>query len=103
PGTGAIAGGILPALGRFGTPINFPTSVFSPGGLGGQQGRGIGPLIMTELPSYYPELPFFGEVDFLGFDNLGRPVFGPRESSNGSGDVTIGTKINLTDAKKTTL
>lgn len=100
PGGGAIFGGVLPALGRFGTPINFPTSVFSPGGPGGQQVRGLGPLIQTDLPSYYPELPFFGEVDFLGFDALGRPTFGPRESSNGSGDVTIGTKVNLIDANK---
>ena len=49
------------------------------------------------LPSYYPELPFFGELDFQGFDSSGRPVFGPRESSNGSGDFLIGTKFNLID------
>ena len=100
PGGGAIFGGILPALGRFGTPIGFPTSVFSPGGPGALQVRGLGPLIQTDLPSFYPELPFFGEVDFLGFDALGRPFFGPRESSNGSGDITIGTKVNLIDANK---
>jgi hypothetical protein len=106
PGTGATFGGILPALGRFGTPIGFPTSVFSPGGPGGRQVRGLGPIFAQpgssplaplNLPSYYEELPFFGEVDFAGFDALGRPVFGPRGSSNGSGDFYVGTKVNLID------
>src|ERR1044072_4662544 len=100
PGTGAVFGGILPALGRFGTPIGFPTSVFSPGGPNGRQARGLGPLFQTLLPSYYEELPFFGELDFQGFDGLGRPVFGPRESSNGSGDIYAGTKVNLVDPNK---
>ncbi len=105
PGTGATFGGILPALGRFGTPIGFPTSVFSPGGPGGRQVRGLGPLFARpgtlaplDLPAYYEDLPFFGEVDFAGFDALGRPVFGPRGSSNGSGDFYVGTKVNLIDA-----
>ena len=101
PGTGvnggALFGGILPALGAFGTPIGFPTSVVSPGGPNGKQVIGLGPLIQTNLSSYYPDAPFFGEVDFQGFDSLGRPVFGPRESSNGTGDVYIGTKFNLVD------
>jgi flagellar motor protein MotB len=97
PGGGSIFGGILPALGRFGTPIGLPTSVFSPGGPNGRQVRGLGPLIMTDLPSFYNDLPFFGEVDFVGFDALGRPVFGPRQSSNGSGDVYIGSKYSLID------
>ena len=97
PGTGAIAGGILPAIGRFGTPIGFPESNFSPAGGNGKKVRGLGPLFAVNLPSYYPELPFFGELDFQGFDSSGRPVFGPRESSNGSGDVVIGTKFNLID------
>jgi flagellar motor protein MotB len=100
PGTGAQFGGILPALGRFGTPIGFPTSVFSPGGTTATQAIGLGPLVNTTLPSYYEELPFFGEVDFQGFDGLGRPVFGPRQSSNGSGDIYAGTKVNLVDANK---
>src|SRR5262249_35284084 len=101
PGTGAVAGGILPALGRFGQPIGFPTSVFSPTGrTNGTQVSGLGPLIQTLLPSYNPEFPFFGEVDFVGFDGLGRPVFGPRESSNGTGDVYVGTKVNLIDPNK---
>ena len=97
PGTGAIAGGILPAIGRFGTPIGFPESNFSPAGGNGKKVRGLGPLIAVNLPSYYPELPFFGELDFQGFDSAGRPVFGPRESSNGSGDFYLGTKFNLID------
>lgn len=96
PGTGSDVGGILPALGRFGTPIGFPTSNFSPAG-DTRQVRGLGPLFAVNLPSYYPELPFFGELDFQGFDNSGNAVFGPRESSNGSGDVYIGTKFNLID------
>jgi hypothetical protein len=100
PGTGSLVGGILPALGRFGQPIDFPSSAFSPGGAGASQVRGLGPLFQTIYPSYSPEFPFFGEVDFQGFDGLGRPVFGPRESSNGSGDIFIGTKVNLIDANK---
>jgi hypothetical protein len=98
PGGGALFGGILPALGRFGTPMNFPTSVFSPAGPGGQQVSGLGPLIQTDLPSFYNDLPFFGEVDFVGFDALGRPIFGPRMSSNGTSDIFVGTKVNLIDA-----
>jgi hypothetical protein len=97
PGTGAFAGGLLPALGRFGTPIGFPSSVNSPAGTGGKLVRGLGPALAVNLPGYYPELPFFGELDFQGFDSSGRPVFGPRESSNGSGDVYFGTKFNLID------
>lgn len=96
PGTGSDVGGILPALGRFGTPIGFPTSNFSPAG-DTRQVKGLGPLFAVNLPSYYPELPFFGELDFQGFDSSGNAVFGPRESSNGSGDVYIGTKFNLID------
>ena len=98
PGTGSDVGGLLPALGRFGTPIGFPSSNFSPAGAGSnQQVRGLGPLFAINLPSYYPELPFFGELDFQGFDGSGNAVFGPRQSSNGSGDVYIGTKFNLVD------
>jgi flagellar motor protein MotB len=100
PGSGALFGGILPALGRFGTPIDFPTSVFSPGGPNGRQVRGLGPLIQTDLPSFYNDLPFFGEVEFLGFDVFGNPLFGPRQSSNGSGDIYVGTKVALIDANK---
>jgi hypothetical protein len=100
PGTGSTVGGILPALGHFGQPIDFPSSVFSPGGAGASQVRGLGPLFQTIYPSYSPEFPFFGEVDFQGFDGLRRPVFGPRESSNGSGDIFVGTKVNLIDANK---
>ncbi|MFY9554930.1 MAG: OmpA family protein [Blastocatellia bacterium] len=97
PGSGSAVGGILPSLGRFGTPIGFPTSVVSPAGSGGPLVRGLGPAFAVNVPSYYPDLPFFGELDFQGFDNAGRPVFGARESSNGSGDVYLGTKFNLID------
>ena len=97
PGSGSLVGGILPPPGHFGTPIGFPNSVFSPAGNPNKQVRGLGPLIAINLPSYYPELPFFGELDFQGFDSSGNAVFGPRESSNGSGDVYIGTKFNLID------
>ena len=102
PGTGADFGGILPKLGAFGTPENFTgAGVFSPSGDVTAPGAvGLGPAFATNLPSYYNELPFFGEVDFLGFDNQGRPVFGPRMSSNGSGDVYVGTKVNLIDPDK---
>jgi hypothetical protein len=99
-GPGNIFGGILPSPGHFGQPIDFPTGVFSPGGPNGPLVVGLGPLIKTDQPSYYPELPFFGETEFLGFDSLGRPTFGPRESSNGSGDVYIGSKVGLIDPNK---
>jgi hypothetical protein len=97
PGSGSLVGGILPPPGHFGTPIGFPNSAFSPAGDPKKQVRGLGPLIAIDLPSYYPELPFFGELDFQGFDSSGNAVFGPRESSNGSGDVYIGSKFNLID------
>lgn len=100
PGGGSIFGGILPAVGRFGQPIDFPTSVFSPFGPGGEQVRGLGPLIQSDQPSYFNDLPFFGETEFLGFDSLGRPLLGVRQSSNGSGDFTVGTKVALIDANK---
>ncbi|MEK6321511.1 MAG: OmpA family protein [Acidobacteriota bacterium] len=100
PGSGAIAGGILPSVGRFGQPIGFPESVNSPQGGNGRKVRGLGPLIAVNLSSYYPELPWFGELDFQGFDSAGRPVFGPRQSSNGSGDFYLGTKFNLIDPNK---
>lgn len=97
PGSGSAVGGILPPPGRFGTPIGLPASAFSPAGPGGRLVRGLGPAIAINIPSYYPELPFFGELDFQGFDGSGNAVFGPRESSNGSGDFTIGTKFSLID------
>jgi len=97
PGTGALGGGILPVLGRFGTPITPPGVVIVDnfGFPGGSVGNG--PAIVTDRPSYYPDLPFLGQVDFLGFDTFGRPVFGPRESGNGMGDASLGTKIELVD------
>jgi flagellar motor protein MotB len=97
PGTGSAVGGILPALGRFGTPVGFPTSFFSPAGTGGKLVKGLGPAIAINLPSYNPELPFFGELDFLGFDGSGNAVFSPRDSSHGTGDFYVGTKFNLID------
>jgi hypothetical protein len=102
PGTGSSVGGILPALGRFAIPAGGGglTSLNSPAGPGGRPVVGLGPAIVLDRPNYFNDLPFFGVVDFLGFDGLGRPVLGPRESSNGSGDVTIGTKVNLIDANK---
>jgi flagellar motor protein MotB len=104
PALGGVAplGGILPTLGFFGTPINFPngSSLVSPAGAGGPLAVGLGPAIFTDRPSFLNELPFFGEVDFFGFDQLGRAVFGPRQSSNGSGDFYAGTKVNLRDPNK---
>lgn len=104
PALGGVAplGGILPTLGFFGTPINFPqgSSLVSPAGAGGPLAVGLGPAIFTDRPSFYNDLPFFGEVDFFGFDQLGRAVFGPRQSSNGSGDIYVGTKVNLIDPNK---
>jgi len=97
PGTGAGVGGILPTPGRFGVPIGFPTSVFSPKGLGGPGVVGLGPAISVNKPNFDPELPFFGEVDFIGFNSLGEPVFGPRESSNGTSDIYLGTKYSVID------
>ena len=102
PGTGSSVGGILPALGRFAIPVGGDglSNLNSPAGAGGSPVVGLGPAIVLDRPNYFNDLPFFGVVDFLGFDGLGRPVLGPRESSNGSGDVTIGTKFNLIDANK---
>lgn len=102
PGTQSDFGGILPRLGLFGVPRNYPpnNSIFSPGGPNGPPAVGLGPAIFATRPSFYNELPFFGEVDFLGFDRLGNAVFSPRQSSNGSGDIFIGTKYNLIDPDK---
>ena len=94
-------GGILPALGRFGTPAGLNgVSTISPGGPGGPLVAGLGPAIVTNQANFYNDLPFFGAVDFLGFDGLGRPVLGPRASANGSGDVYVGSKYNLIDANR---
>ncbi len=99
--TGADFGGILPKLGAFGTPLNIPSNIVgvgvSPAGPNGPLARGLGPAFQTPLPGYYNDLPFFGEVEFLGFDSLGRAAFSPRMSSNGSGDIYVGTKYSLID------
>lgn len=101
PGTQAVGGGILPRLGLFGTPINFTgASLESPAGAGGPLVAGLGPALITDSPAFYNELPVFGETDFVGFDGLGRPVLNPRQSSNGSGDIYAGTKVNLIDANE---
>ncbi|MEK6285186.1 MAG: AMIN domain-containing protein [Acidobacteriota bacterium] len=101
PGTEVEGGGILPALGRFGTPAGLNgVSTTSPGGAGGPLVAGLGPAIVTNQANFYNDLPFFGVVDFLGFDGLGRPVLGPRPSANGSGDVYVGSKYNLIDANR---
>ncbi|HVG22406.1 MAG TPA: hypothetical protein VNI02_25430, partial [Blastocatellia bacterium] len=100
PGTQAFGGGILPRLGLFGTPIDFPSSVVSPGGVNRSLAVGLGPAFVTDAPAFYNDLPFFGEVDFAGFDGLGRPIFGARQSSNGTGDIYVGTKVNLIDPNK---
>ncbi|HEY3135688.1 MAG TPA: OmpA family protein [Blastocatellia bacterium] len=101
PGTGASGGGILPALGRFGTPAGVgASSTISPGGPNGPLVVGLGPAIISDRPNYYNELPFFGAVDFVGFDSLGRAVLAPRGSANGTGDVYIGSKYNFIDANR---
>ncbi len=98
PGSGAVGGGILPALGRFGAAVNSNGgSVFSPAGAGGPSVVGLGPQFLIDRPNFYNDLPFYGVVDFLGFDSLGRPVLGPRQKADGSGDVYAGTKYNLID------
>lgn len=102
PGGGADFGGILPKLGAFGTPIGSPNNAgfFSPGGPNQKGVVGLGPAFQTPLSSFYNDLPFFGEVDFLGFNAQGNPIFGTRASSNGSGDIYIGTKYSLIDPNK---
>lgn len=98
PNSGSLGGGILPAVGRLGLPfISVNGFVFNapfgqPGGA-----VGTGPAFVTDRPGYYPDFPFFGQVDHLGFDNFGRPVFGPRTSGNGLGDWQVGTKIEVID------
>src|ERR1044072_9491462 len=95
PGTGSVGGGILPALGRFAIPVGGSrlSNLNSSAGPGGPPVVGLGPAIISDRPGFFNDLPFFGVVDFLGFDGLGRPVLGPRESANGSGDVYAGTKV----------
>ncbi|HXG63939.1 MAG TPA: PKD domain-containing protein, partial [Blastocatellia bacterium] len=97
PGTGSFVGGILPIPGAFGTPIGFDVGLFSPGGPGATPVARFGRAFQTDRPSFYPDLPFFGEVDFAGFDAMGRPIFGFRNSSNGTGDIYVGTKVSLND------
>ncbi|MFL6214659.1 MAG: AMIN domain-containing protein [Blastocatellia bacterium] len=102
PGTGALGGGILPALGRYGIPPggdrlnNLP----SPAGPNGSAVAGLGPAFVASQPNYFNDLPMFGVVDFLGFDSLGRPLLGPRQSANGTGDIYAGTKFNLIDPNR---
>ncbi len=67
PGTSAPGGGILPALGAL--AFRFP---------------GFGPF---DRPSYYNDFPFFPFADLSG----------PRMSSNGLGNFTLGMKIALSD------
>ena len=101
PGTGVNTGGILPALGRFGTPAGLNgVSTISPAGSGGPLVSGLGPAIVSNRSNFFNDLPSFGVVDFLGFDGLGRPVLGTRESANGSGDFYVGSKYNLIDANR---
>ncbi|HJQ25948.1 MAG TPA: AMIN domain-containing protein [Blastocatellia bacterium] len=102
PGTGSLVGGILPALGRFGLPSGgaIPINQPSPAGPNGSPVAGLGPAFVADQPNYFNDLPMFGVVDFLGFDSLGRPVLGPRESTNGTGDVYAGTKFNLIDPNR---
>jgi hypothetical protein len=101
PGTGVATGGILPALGRFGTPAGLNgVSTISPAGSGGSFVSGLGPAIVSNQSNFFNDLPFFGVVDFIGFDGLGRPVLGTRESANGSGDIYVGSKYNLIDANR---
>jgi flagellar motor protein MotB len=102
PGTGALVGGILPALGRYGIPPggdglnNLP----SPAGQGRSPVAGLGPAFVASQPNYFNDLPMFGVVDFLGFDSLGRPLLGPRQSANGTGDIYAGSKFNLIDPNR---
>ncbi|HJQ71429.1 MAG TPA: OmpA family protein [Blastocatellia bacterium] len=98
PGTGATGGGILPVLGRFGTPAGSNGSnIISPGGPGAPVALGLGPAIITDRPAFYNDLPFFGEIDFIGFDGLGRPLLSLRQSSNGASDVYVGAKYKIID------
>src|SRR5689334_10695496 len=102
PGTGSLVGGILPALGRFAIPpggdrlSNLP----SPAEPGASPVAGLGPAFVASQPNYFNDLPMFGVVDFLGFDSLGRPLLGPRQSANGTGDIYAGTKVNLIDPNR---
>lgn len=98
PGTGVDSGGILPALGRFGTPAGLDgVSTISPAGPGGAFVSGLGPAIVSNQSNFFNDLPYFGVVDFIGFDGLGRPVLGTRQSASGTGDVYIGSKYNIID------
>src|SRR6185436_157767 len=102
PGAGSSVGGILPALGRFAIPVGGDglSNLNSPAGHGGSSVVGLGPAFVLDRPNYFNDLPFFGQVDFLGFDSLGRPTLGPRQSANGTGDVYIGSKYNRLDPNR---
>ena len=102
PGTGSSVGGILPALGRFAIPPGGAglSTLVSPAGPGRPAAVGLGPAFVANQPNYFNDLPMFGVVDFLGFDGLGRPVLGPRQSANGTGDVYVGSKVNIIDANR---
>lgn len=67
PGSGALGGGILPPPGFF-----------------------FGPQYVSNRPSFYNELPFFGPAFFISEGRIDI-----RRSANGTGNVTVGTKVNL--------
>jgi hypothetical protein len=101
PATGAIFGGILPTIGRFGTPLSPDRTTGKIIPVPGQPPIiGFGPAIISDFPAFWNDLPFFGEVDFIGFDSLGRPMLGFRQSSNGLGDFYVGTKFKLRDPNR---
>src|ERR1044071_2038407 len=57
PGAG-VESGILPALGRFGTPTGLNgVSLNSPGGAGGPLVSGLGPAIVSSQANLFNELP----------------------------------------------
>lgn len=89
PGTGARAGGILPPPGAFFGPCFFDPTI----------GRAEFLKFASDRPSFYNDLPFFGPAAFDPKTGcLVRPD--ARESGNGLGNLTLGTKYNLISADR---
>lgn len=82
-----------PVGGREGAAAFFPLSGSPLGGVLPPPGAAFGPAILADRPSFLNDLPFFGPATF---DVLTRN-FQIRQSANGLGDITVGTKIALTD------
>lgn len=92
----AFGGDPLAALGQ---PINTGGTGFFPfgsppvGGILPVPGAFFGPAFVANRPNYFSDLPYFGTATF----NAATRSFEIRRSSNGLGNVTLGTKLRVAD------